>query len=707
MTILDGRQFSYNHAPQFRDQESDVATKRPASRSHQGSRPSLTEDYMRVAADEDTTPRFKYLRQKTDVLTILTDCACIVFPMAHVAFVVMLWRLDETEVTDDNSEETWRDAVTILATTFPILFASIVGRLVSEAARWRLEQGATVGSLEQLIGSRTVGGTVLTLFSFRSFNVLAALLFLTWSCSPLGTQALLRMESTTLKPQFAPTAITYFDDLARSQMIEAEVYEETTYGGSEFYASYFGSLASLYTALITTPDTIKSGPMDLWGNVKIPVLHHSESVWKDLPINSSAIEYSSLAGIPLNDFHIGNTTFSIESSYLHLTCGPVGIGLHGNSAPGFVEDPDPNILREATWGDGSRIFHMPNGTWHGYGFTNPNDTERTAWMLAVDRFVDPVWLLKNNTVQRDPLTGLFEDKHAAERERPRLFMNETGIEVGQTNLLFQAEAAWTSSKAPTVNRATSTCRVTQKYVESRVNCTRAPADITPACRVVAQRPSEKKHAPEDITHLSFPKVFNLVSKHLPRTVGGQISYQTEFSLYYLQDPSLKGMLLQETQILKNLTATDLQVRLAQLLNTYLTLSQLSFQITRLGPDNAVSLSNQTATAETTTSIKVFEVSDTWAVVCLLSGAVMLGAGLMGVVFKHRARGPEVLGHVSTVIRDSKYMDFPPEAVRAEGLDLSRNMKGLRIRYGVTGFMKDGEPLIGVGRHEEIEPVNYH
>ncbi|KAK1975711.1 hypothetical protein LZ30DRAFT_668132 [Colletotrichum cereale] len=713
MTILDGKQFSPNTSlPQHQHQEcGGIATERLASPKHQGSRVRLSKDYTRVATDEGATPPFKFARQKTGLFTILKDCASIVFPMAYVAFVIMLWLLDETEVIDNNLEERWLNAITVapyLATIFPIMFASVVGRLVSESARWRLERGATVGSLEQLIGSRTVGGTFVTLFSFPSFNILAVILFSTWACSPLGTQALLRMESASLQHQLATTTITYFDDSAKSYLAEMELEDLITYiSSSLFYDSYIGSLASRYTALIMPPDTIKADSMDLWGNVKIPFLHHSEPVWKDLPVNSSAIQYSSLAGIPLGDLRAGNTTFMIESSYLQLQCGDVGIGLYGEAPPEFVRYIDPDPLKKSTLRNGSTVFHMTNGTWHGHDFTDLKGGERTPWILAVDRFVDPFWLLNNNTAQPDPLTKSFKDDHAAERERPCLFINETGIKVGQTNLLFQANVQWTISKAPTANMISSTCRVTQKYVESRVNCRRVSADIMPTCRVTAQRLSQKQHAPEDITPLSFPKVFNPVSKYMPRTVGGQMTFRTEYSLCYLQDPSRKGMRSQETQILKDLTAADLQVRLAQLLNTYLMLGQLSFQVFPGGPDSAISQSNQTVAGETRTSRKVFKISDIWAFLCLLSGTVMLGAGLMGVLFKHWARGPEILGHVSTVLRESKYMDFPPDAAWAEGLDLSRDIKGVRIRYGVTILTTDGKPLVGVRRQEETEPLNHH
>ncbi|KXH59981.1 hypothetical protein CSAL01_11978 [Colletotrichum salicis] len=197
-----------------------------------------------------------------------------------------------------------------LASIFPIIFASVVGRLMTEATRLRLERGATLGSLEQLIGSRIVGATVITLFNFPSFNVLGASLAITWALSPLGTQSLLRTATSLLEPQVTRTNITYFDNSARS-----ELADNNWWGGGNSYSvtAWFRSISTLYVALVSTSGAIKSDTVDLWGNVKIPFLRHTEPVWKNVSYDAGADSYT-LAGIPLNNVTAGNTTLRIESS---------------------------------------------------------------------------------------------------------------------------------------------------------------------------------------------------------------------------------------------------------------------------------------------------------------------------------------------------------------------------------------------------------
>lgn len=155
-----------------------------------------------------------------------------------------------------------------------------------------------MGLLEQLNGSQTVGSTVMTLFSFGSFNLLSILLLITWAFSPLGTQGLLRMESRRNEPRVKDITITYFDDGARSRLVK---WQELFSTGSFGPTPGMRSLTSLYATLVTTPEATKFDTMDLWGNVRIPFLNHTENEWRDLPSNSSEIEYSSLAGIPISN----------------------------------------------------------------------------------------------------------------------------------------------------------------------------------------------------------------------------------------------------------------------------------------------------------------------------------------------------------------------------------------------------------------------
>lgn len=137
----------------------------------------------------------------------------------------------------------------------------MVGRLVYELARWRLERGSTMGALEQLMGSRTVGATIITQFSLRIFSPLRICLLLTWSFSPLGAQSLLRMLGSCFDPKMEPSTIVYFDTNGQSRAARNLGMQAS---GADTMSPFESSLlASWYNALILAPEESKTGPMDL------------------------------------------------------------------------------------------------------------------------------------------------------------------------------------------------------------------------------------------------------------------------------------------------------------------------------------------------------------------------------------------------------------------------------------------------------------
>lgn len=92
--------------------------------------------------------------------------------------------------------------------------------MVFEAARWKLEKGATLGLLEQLIGSRTVGSTFITQISLGKFNILGLVLLSLWAFSPLGSQAVLRTVESKLQPVLSNSSILYFSTDAKARLAE-------------------------------------------------------------------------------------------------------------------------------------------------------------------------------------------------------------------------------------------------------------------------------------------------------------------------------------------------------------------------------------------------------------------------------------------------------------------------------------------------------
>jgi hypothetical protein len=72
---------------------------------------------------------------------------------------------------------------------FPLVFASVAGRLTSQVARWKLEKGSPIESLEQWLQSRTVFTAIYTKIRLSLFNMAAVVLVLVWVFSPLSSQS--------------------------------------------------------------------------------------------------------------------------------------------------------------------------------------------------------------------------------------------------------------------------------------------------------------------------------------------------------------------------------------------------------------------------------------------------------------------------------------------------------------------------------------
>ena len=80
---------------------------------------------------------------------------------------------------------------------FSVLFVAIVGGAMKSIATWRIQRGTTVGLVEQLLGSNTISGALVTQAKLQAFNILGLFIVVLWCLSPLGSQASLRVVSST------------------------------------------------------------------------------------------------------------------------------------------------------------------------------------------------------------------------------------------------------------------------------------------------------------------------------------------------------------------------------------------------------------------------------------------------------------------------------------------------------------------------------
>jgi hypothetical protein len=87
-----------------------------------------------------------------------------------------------------------------------------------------------------------------------------------------------------------------------------------------------------YARLLLSQGEYFHSPSDFYGNVKIPDLYllkdykEGDVEWTAIPSDNSTA-YSSLMGVPVSGVPIiGNTTFTIETSYYFVTCDNVTLG---------------------------------------------------------------------------------------------------------------------------------------------------------------------------------------------------------------------------------------------------------------------------------------------------------------------------------------------------------------------------------------------
>lgn len=648
-------------------------------------------------------------RLNMSILDGLVHIFRISVPMALLVLLIATTTLQGQPATDE--EFAWWDTgISVTASLFPMLFAFVMGHAIYEVARTKLEKGTALSTLEQLIGSRTLGGAIMTPFGLSTFNLLGLALLAIWCLSPLGSQALLRILSITLRPVLTNTTSVYQDVRCYTPLSEWEGHTPQAIG---FYNVRFSNFAGRYGSVLQVPSDMQSDSMDIWGNVRIPFLDEDDpdeedrDGWQNITWANDPSRFSSLAGLPISSLPEGNNTLHLESSYIHLDCFNMtrhDLGDHDPTSITPIEvlgsiltGPDPAYLDNSTW-----IGVPRNETRAG------NPRTLFFWEMALDRFVDPIWWDNGrNSVPTSP--GKFSwnssdlenwTPHPAFgtcNNSPDLFIKEQGIRAEPTNLFFRAIL----SDGSMVQGAelTAYCRVTQRYVESRVEC-RQEGEARRNCTTVAQRPSRReRNPPEDITYLSFPTVFRQVARQLPLATEKSAG-QSDLAVQWLNHSSIKPAtsIHGGTQTFgeENIDLKTFSTRLAQVLNTYITLSTYAMN---LAGEDALD-PNKTVIAQNSVLETVYHLDKRWITVAFACCSFLLLSCIASLFLAYRAKSPEVLGFASSSIRDSKLIDLPRGLGTVEGLEISKQYGKMRVRYGYSDLTLEGRRLVGIGREEE-------
>ncbi|KIW79931.1 hypothetical protein Z517_06546 [Fonsecaea pedrosoi CBS 271.37] len=560
----------------------------------------------------------KFGRDLVVEILICTFAVLISVPFTWLA--VTMAKYNHKIVTEADTNYI-KQATSTASTLFTILFAAVLGTTLKRFATWRLEKGAKLGLLEQIMQSRTFFSAVTTQVAFPAINFTALILVICWAFSPLGSQASLRLVSTGREVKADSNKVSYVDTITN------QVFNSVS--GVD---SLLTSLKPSYITSVLGPDTVKAGTMDLWGNVRIPWLvddlEKDGDGWATLSKeNMTEGSFSALVGVPIASLANRNSSVVLETTYMNLDC----------NKPQDQEEIKINF--NVTSG---------NGTFLGPNTTVDSDTGiYPFWQVAMNQFVsDDVYFYGY----------------------PEQLVNLTNVDIPQATFLFQTRGPWVSK-----------CQINQVYLESNVSCQSVPESQLPVCAVTAQRKSPKKHAPSTVTTLSFPSTFSYLTQTWILATDPLLSSgYSSLSEYYLQNTTAAFILSgngREYADYTNVTARQFSQRLGQLLNTWVLSSQVSADTMQY------TLNHENTTAFYTEGFDVYVVSWPWLSVYCAAIGVMQIAAFLTIWCAYHTTIPDVLSYCSSLTRDSPYFDFAKGGSALDGIVRARMMRDVDVKLG--------------------------
>jgi len=512
-------------------------------------------------------------------------------------------------------------------------------------ASWKLERGTTLGSLEQLLASRSLVGALQTMWSLRVLNIMGAVLVALAIISPLGGQSSLQMLRMEDIPTVSQPHVAYLNT-------GKESYSEFFSG--TYYHFALATMNTMYSSSITAPASVKNSTVDLWGNVKIPYLSRlgspvEQDGWQNATLEADFRKYSSLIGIPVSGLSASaNMSFTMETSYLDLDCYRV-------TDEGGQNTQVKNIS--------SYLNASSSGEYWG---TEAGST----FIIAMD--------------------GLRERSYRSAWNIWEESANKTNLTYPRRTLLFRSRAVLNDVGTRLTD---AYCRISTVYVEAAVRCTGL------LCQVTRMRPSQQPHPHQHLVPFEFSFFFSVFGGEFPLACGKPPHQTSSLTEFYLDNPTNTLYNTYRTMVgLYKLSREDMSIRLGQTINSYYLSSLSPWSITGITDYAGGSQATPGRRAPNITTAALMSVNAAtcvcqwgWWVVFVLACIAMLVTASAGTALRQGCRGPDILGYVSPMARDSRYVKVPPGGSTLDGADCGRFLKEVKVQ------LRDIQRENGTGR----------
>lgn len=533
---------------------------------------------------------------------------------------------------------------TQIPSIFPILFTAVVAKFLTSVAAIKLENGASVLSLEYLLYSRTVFSAIMAPITLKTIDVLTPFLFLLWAISPLGGQAGLRVIS----------AQESFTNTTQNFTYLAFISTFTNGGINSASAAPLIPINALFTAAVIVPAKKKNLPQDQFGNVKIPIYESLPSLsreidsdWRSVP-DSSDFQWSSLTGLPVHNLpSTGVSRFTMNTGYMVTTCNVSG----HNWAEGYRQ----SLAQYQGW-SGANYALTP-------GFTNP---------FAPANFTFRSLDIYSNGGSRDNILTVASCN---------ITMHYVEVQIKCDGQTCQPYAV-----RPSKNLAMH-----------------KPNDKITSLNATYYTPINGL-GQKDILYTAFFAGFTNATSP---TVGCDTVMCPPSAIEaYLVDP-VNPLLQSHTSKIWEIGNELVSQRFTQLINTYWIDSIAPFAVLG-NFSSAYSNFGTTQQYNTDSTIGIIMSCEMivkcdykWFVIMLVCSLVLFMVGLATVVLVACRRGPDVLDKFSSLLRDNPYANIPHRSSMEDAVDQSKRLRDLRVRMGDVRPEEDlGYIAIGVlnGNH---------
>lgn len=452
-----------------------------------------------------------------------------------------------------------------------------------------------------------------------------------WILSPLGGQAVLRVLSTGTLPDINLGTMYIFN----TSSVGVKSYLTNDAFAAETSSIFFSSLIA--------PQSIQESPMDSWGNVKAPVLESLSAVpdsdgWYDIP--EEDVDYSSLLGMPITGIpEVGNTNFSMVSSYFYLVC----------SKPNCLPLSD-----EFLWQSTNDTFCSTNSSQLLGSTSLVNNTQSTTCSVGTVSLTASVNLSSNTTRQ----------------------------------IIFQSELN-------TVCITQTVCDVHYSTVENNIACN------DKSCQVTRQRPYTQ--FPTNVSPLdecTTARNFYLSFAGACGPFHGVLFPQPSSLEIYLMtglSPLSVGADGNSMHNMSNLTAGQMSQRLTRLVNTFFLSSVAPEYIA--GGMNTFNFSDPryppihpgtVILVDVATDEDVFVCDYLWLGVLVVSAMVLLFIAIGGGWLKYMNIAPDIFGYISTLTMGNTYFGQGEHGSTLDGFERARAMGDVNVKLG------DVRPMENVG-----------